>query len=104
MKNLVPILKRFFIALSIIFISSTAFAGNEEDKKMDTVIFKVEMDCTGCVSKIEKNIPFEKGVKALLVDFEKQQVSITFKTKLTNKAKLKKAIEKLEFKVEESKI
>jgi mercuric ion binding protein len=103
MKNLLLILKRSVIALSILFISSTAFAGNEEEKKVDTVIFKVEMDCMGCASKIEKNIPYEKGVKGLKVDFKNQQVSITFKTKVTNKENLKKAIEKLKFKVEELK-
>jgi mercuric ion binding protein len=103
MKNLFQILKRTIIALSIIFISSAVFAGNAEEKTIDTVIFKVEMDCMGCVSKIEKNIPFEKGVKDLKVDFKNQQVSITFKTKVTSRENLKKAIEKLEFKVEELK-
>ncbi|BAX82167.1 heavy-metal-associated domain-containing protein [Labilibaculum antarcticum] len=103
MKNLLQILKRTIVALSILLISSTVFAGNQEEKKVDTVIFKVEMDCTGCVSKIEKNIPFEKGVKDLKVDFKKQQVSITFKTKVNSKENLKKALEKLKFKVEELK-
>jgi mercuric ion binding protein len=103
MKKLLQILKRTIVALSILLISSTVFAGNQEEKKVDTVIFKVEMDCTGCVSKIEKNIPFEKGVKDLKVDFKKQQVSITFKTKVNSIKNLKKAVEKLEFKVQELK-
>ncbi|MDM8161909.1 heavy metal-associated domain-containing protein [Labilibaculum sp. K2S] len=103
MKNLLQILKRTIVALSFLLITSTVFAGNQKEKKVDTVIFKVEMDCVGCTSKIEKNIPFEKGVKDLKVDFKKQQVSITFKTKVTSKEKLKKAVEKLEFKVQELK-
>jgi len=103
MKNLTQILKRTIVALSIILISSVAFAGNDNAKKVDTVVFKVEMDCMGCAGKIEKNIPFEKGVKELKVDFKNQKVTISYKTDKTNKEKLKKAIEKLKFKVEEVK-
>lgn len=103
MKQITRNLKTAIMALTLVFLTSIAFAGNEEIKKVDTVIFKVEMDCMGCVGKIEKNIPYEKGVKALKVDFKKQQVSITYKTKSTNKENLKKALEKMKFKVEEIK-
>lgn len=91
------------MALTLVFLTSITFANSKEEKKVDTVIFKVEMDCMGCVGKIEKNIPYEKGVKALKVDFKKQQVSITYKTKSTNKENLKKALEKMKFNVEEVK-
>ncbi len=103
MKNLLSILKKSVIVFSILLITSNAFAGNKEEKKVDTVIFKVEMDCMGCASKIEKSIPFEKGVKELKIDFKNQKVSITYKTDKTTKLNLKKAIEKLKFKVEELK-
>jgi copper chaperone CopZ len=56
-----------------------------------------------CVNRIEKNIPFEKGVKDLQVDLENQKVEISYKSKLTSKENLQKAIEKLKFKVTELK-
>ena len=103
MKQITRNLKTAIMALTLVFLTSIAFAGNEEIKKVDTVIFKVEMDCMRCVGKIEKNIPYEKGVKALKVDFKTQKVSITYKTKSTNKENLKKALEKMKFNVEEVK-
>ena len=104
MKQLTNTLKKAIMALSLILLTTVAFANKEEVKKSDTVVFKVEMDCMGCAGKIEKNIPFEKGVKDLKVDFKAQKVSITYKTKATNKENLNKAIKKLGFeKVEEVK-
>jgi copper chaperone CopZ len=103
MKNLVLILKRSILALSILLIYTSAFADNKEKKKMASVTFKVEMDCMECVNRIEKNIPFEKGVKDLQVDLENQKVEISYKSKLTSKENLQKAIEKLKFKVTELK-
>lgn len=48
-------------------------------------------------------MPFEKGVKDLQIDFENQKVTLKYKTKATTKEALKKAIEKMKFKVTEIK-
>ncbi|WP_321308512.1 heavy metal-associated domain-containing protein [Marinifilum fragile] len=103
MKNLSKIFKSTLLVLSIVITSTLSYAANKNDKKVETIVFKVEMDCMGCAGKIEKNIPFEKGVKKLDVDFKAQKVTITYKADKTNKENLKKAIEKLKFKVEEVK-
>ena len=104
MKNLIQILKKATMAIAIILFSTAAFAEKQDVKKVETVVFNVEMDCQGCVNKIEKNLPFEKGVKNLKVDLKTKKVTVTYKTKATNTEKLKKAIEKLDFKVEEAKL
>ena len=91
------------MAIAIILFTSAAFAQKQELKKVETVVFKVEMDCQGCAKKISKSMPFEKGVKDLKVDFENQKVTLVYKTKATTKEALKKAIEKLKFKVTEVK-
>ncbi|RKD98465.1 heavy-metal-associated domain-containing protein [Marinifilum flexuosum] len=103
MKNLSKIFKSTLLVLSIVITSTLSYAANKSDKKVETVVFKVEMDCMGCAGKIEKNIPFEKGVKKLDVDFKAQKVTISYKADKTSKENLKKAIEKLKFKVEEVK-
>jgi len=92
------------MAIAIILFTTAAFAQKQEVKKIETVVFNVEMDCQGCVKKIEKNMPFEKGVKDLKIDFENQKVTLTYKTKATTKEALKKAIEKMKFKVTEVKL
>ena len=100
MKNLSTILKGVIIALGIVLFSTISYADKKKDsKKTATVVFAVEMDCMGCVNKLEKNIPYEKGVRNLKVDFKNQKVSITYKVDKTNEENLKKALEKLEFKV-----
>jgi copper chaperone CopZ len=104
MKNLLQFVKRTILALSIVIISTVAYAGDKKDKKVETVVFEVEMFCChSCVTKIEKNIPFEKGVKDLKVDFDSKKVTIKFRADKTNKENLKKAMNKLEFKVKEVK-
>jgi len=92
------------MAIAIILFTSAAFAQKQELKKIETVVFKVEMDCQGCAKKIQKSMPFEKGVKDLQVDFKNQKVTLKYKTKSTTKEALKKAIEKLHFKVTEVKL
>ena len=60
-----------------------------------TVVFNVTMDCHSCQQKIEKNIAFEKGVKALDVSLQKQTVQVTYDTRKTTVEKLQEAIKKL---------
>ena len=103
MKNLTQNLKKALMAIAIILLTSAAFAQKQELKKIETVVFNVEMDCQGCVKKISKSMPFEKGVKDFKIDFDNQKVTLVYKTKATTKEALKKAIEKLKFKVSELK-
>ena len=91
----------------IILTLMTMFVVNifaeDKKKKVGEVIYKVEMDCQNCVNKIKKNLPFEKGVKDLNVDFEKQTVTVKFREDKTNKENLKAALKKLEFQAVEVK-
>ncbi|MDR0560465.1 MAG: heavy-metal-associated domain-containing protein [Prevotellaceae bacterium] len=68
---------------------------NSKNKKV--VTFNVNMHCHACQQKVEKNIPWEKGVKDLKVDLTAKTVKITYDPKKTTEENLKKAIEKLDF-------
>lgn len=72
---------------------------NAEKKGEKTVVFQANLHCKSCVNKIEKNIPFEKGVKGLKVDMEAQTITVTFRTDKNTEENLKKAIEKLDIEV-----
>ena len=61
------------------------------------VVFSVSMDCHNCEQKIKKNIAYEKGVKDLSTNLETKLVTIKYQSDKTDKAKLKKSIEKLGF-------
>ena len=99
MKKLLVV--KALMAFVLCFTVVNASADNK--KKISEVTYKVEMDCSSCVSKITKNIPYEKGVKDLDVDFKAQTVTIKYREDKTNKENLVKALEKLDFKAEEIK-
>lgn len=68
-----------------------AFAKSEKA----TVLFSVNLHCDGCVTKIEKNIAFEKGVKDLQCDLKKKTVLVTFDPAKTSVETLQSAFEKI---------
>lgn len=81
-------MKRFLSLLAIVLMSCTMVFAKSEKK---VVVFDVDLHCQGCVAKIEKNIAFEKGVKDLVCDLEKKQVTITYDPEKTSVEKLQKA-------------
>lgn len=106
MKKIVAALILALGALS--FTATPLLASNAESttvqqskkKKTEVVTFKVGMHCKNCVKKVTDNISFEKGVKDLKVTLEDKTVTITYDPTKTNPETLKKAIEKLGYKVE----
>ena len=91
-----------FTAALFLFMSCVVSAQDKKgNDKTAEVVFTVNMHCANCEQKVKKNIPFEKGVKDLSTDLDKQLVTITYQTDKTDKAKLKKSIEKLGYTCEE---
>lgn len=81
--------KSIFIALFTFLFVGGMFAKNEK------VVFSVSMDCISCQKKIEKNISFEKGVKALDVQLVENTVAVTYDDTKTDIAKLQKGFKKI---------
>ena len=81
----------FFLATSVVFSQERI---NSRDSQ---IVFSVNIDCHSCEQKIKKNIPYERGVRNLTTDLDKQLVTIRYRTSRTNKENLKKSIEKLGF-------
>lgn len=86
------IVKILFIAL---LCTLTALAVQAQKKGEKTVTFNVKMHCASCQNKLEKNIPYEKGVKDLKVDLKANTVTVTFKEDKNSAEDIQKAIEKL---------
>jgi len=89
--------------LSVLFLTISAFILNAQNpkeskkQKIAEVTFNVNMHCKSCQEKIERNIPFEKGVKDLTVDLEHKTVKVIYDPRKTNEEKLKKAFENLNY-------
>ena len=72
-------------------------------KKKKKVLFSVNMDCEKCQKKIEKNIAFEKGVKAIDVKLDEKTVAVTYDDSKTDVAKLQKGFKKIGYEAVEVK-
>ena len=84
------------MTLAMVFTFGNTYADKHEKK---TVVFKVNMHCSSCKAKVEKNLPFEKGVRDLKVDMKTQTVKIVYKADKNTEKNLIKAIEKCGVKV-----
>lgn len=78
---------------------SVALGVSAQKKNEKTVVFGATLHCESCKIKLEKNIPFEKGVKDLKVDIKKQTITVTFREDKNSVENLQKAIEKLNIQV-----
>lgn len=85
-------MKKYFLLLLLALMCSAAtFAKSEKQ----VVVFSVDLHCQGCVTKVEKNIAFEKGVRDLVCDLQKKTVTVTFDPAKTSVESLQKAFEKI---------
>lgn len=89
-------MKTVKLILMIVVMLSTVCMVNAQKKGLKTVVFKADVHCGNCKAKLEKNIPYEKGVKDMKVDMDKQTVTITFREDKNSVENLQKAIEKLD--------
>lgn len=85
----------------ILVLIATMFAvmpimAKKNNSNRETVIFCVDdMECHSCKMKIEKNIAFEKGVKALDVNLEKRTVLVTYDTRKNDVSGLQTAFKQI---------
>ena len=84
-------MKRILSIILAAVVSLSMWAG----AKKQTVVLDVDIHCQGCITKIEKNIAFEKGVKDLVCNLEEKTVTVTFDPSKTDIPTLLAAFEKI---------
>lgn len=77
------------IALATMNISA------QEVKKEDTIIIKTSAVCGDCKERIENEMSFEKGVKAVNLDLKTKDLTITYRPEKTTPEKLRTAVTKI---------
>ena len=92
-------MKKLMQLLTVILLATLTFNVQAQDKKVQKTTFECSLDCPSCETKIMKAIPYEKGVKDVKVDFDKKEVTVEYKTSKNSDARLKKALEKMGYKV-----
>lgn len=88
------IIKTTLIAL--IAIVTLNVNGQEGIKK---VTYECNFDCPSCEAKVMKNIPYEKGVKAVDVKYGENMVTVEYKANKNSDEGIKQALEKLGYEV-----
>ncbi len=90
MKNL-----KFLIAAVILFIGITTTYAKDKKAELKEVTYTCSVDCHACKEKIMKNIPYEKGVKKVVVDLDKKLVTVAFREDKNSTENIEKALENL---------
>jgi cation transport ATPase len=79
----------------VLIVPISVFAQGDKKKKTETVEIQTSAICGMCKERLEKNLAFEKGVKAVELNEEIKVISITYKKGKNDKESLKKAITKI---------
>lgn len=86
--------------LSLAFMAFMATTMWAKDIKTATFTTTPQMHCESCEVKIKNNMRFEKGVKRIETNVEKQTIVITYDADKTNVEKLIKGFEKIKYKAQ----
>ena len=87
------------IICALVSFITVGLTVDAQTKKDTTVIFKTDIHCPKCKAKVEKNIPFEKGVKDLKVNLKDSTVLLTFRMDKNSVKGLCAALAKCDVKV-----
>ena len=87
-------MKKFLLMLAMALVTMTALA-----KDIQTVVVTTtpQMHCENCEKRIKNNLRFEKGVKKIETNVEKQTVTITYDADKTTVEALLKGFEKFKY-------
>jgi cation transport ATPase len=89
--------------IPVILLGLAALKMNAQDKnvKIDTVSIQTSAKCNDCKERLEHDMAFEKGVKAVELDSETKVLTIVYKNNKTTEKKLKIAITKIGYDADE---
>jgi len=90
-KQIMKTIKILTLILSIVFVN---IAAAQDSAELKEIKFKANVDCNMCKAKIEKNMAFSKGVKAVNADVATKTVTIKYKTDKTTPKKLETDLKK----------
>lgn len=93
-------MKRFIIlTMFVVALSGMLFTASAQSKQ-DTVTFQTNLRCDKCRVSIEDSLPFEKGVKDVVVDVAAKTVTVTYDAARNDTDTIRKALEKLGYTAE----
>ncbi len=94
-----------FVAVGAILLcaatSTEAMSKNDKksDKKVEWVTFLTDIDCHHCQEKIMKVLPYQRGVKDVVVDLGTKSVLVEYDATKSSEATIKESLTKLDVEV-----
>ena len=88
-------MKRFILLFTTMILVTMAAVA--KDIKTVVVTTTPQMHCENCENRIKNNLRFEKGVKKIETNIEKQTVTITYDADKTTVEDLLKGFEKFKY-------
>ena len=93
-------MKKFFALFVILAMAAgVAVAAPKTEKKIVTVVFTTDIDCGHCAQKVYNSIPYEKGVKDVVVELKTKTVTVKFDEAKNSIEGLTKAFTSIKVKV-----
>ena len=81
-------------------VAGVAVAAPKAEKKIVTVVFTTDIDCGHCAQKVYNSIPYEKGIKDVVVDLKTKTVTVKFDAAKNSVEALQKAFASIKVKIE----
>lgn len=86
-------MKKIIAFITMVLLCATTMVA--KDMKVLVVKTNPEMHCNGCETKIKNNIRFVSGVKKIVTDLEKKEVTVTYDAEKTTAEKIAEAFKKI---------
>ena len=102
MKKTISIIALVLALLALIV--GSAVAAPKAEKKIATVVFTTDLDCHHCAQKVMNSIPYEKGIKDVVVDVPTKTVTVKYDEAKNSIEALTKAFESIKVKVFKSEV
>jgi copper chaperone CopZ len=93
-------MNKVFIALAAMCMSACVLCAAPLKKNEAEVTFKTDIESKHCKTRVEKVVPFEKGVQNVDIKIPEGTVYIKYRTDKTSPETLKKVIEDMGYTVE----
>ena len=88
-----------FAMLALVAGVAMAAPAQKTEKKIATVVFTTDIDGPHCAQKVLNSIPYEKGIKDVVVDVKTKTVTVKFDEAKNSIESLQKAFNSIKVKV-----
>ncbi len=91
------ILKIFAVMVVILgcAVTTSVEAKPKESVEMERIVLLTDIDCPSCEKKIMNVVPFQKGIKRVVVDIKRSLVTVDYNPKSTNPEVIKASLKRL---------